>query len=163
MLDQIIGCWRYIVAKKTIHFLVMASAAISITFKIEKKITRPKPIKKANTIYALYAPETIRIHPGEAKLVYLKFSVHVPTDILTTFLIMPNLKKEGLKLNHHTETNIDQRIRLEYINPTLKNFTLKKNSKIALFITLNEGNEIFKKRFEKLKKKKTNYCYFHIS
>ena len=152
MQGLIIGCRRYIVAKKTIHFLVMASAARSITFKIEEKSTRPKPINKANTIYALYAPETIRIHPGKAKLVNLKFSVHVPTDILTKFLIMPNLKTEGLKLNHHTENNIDQRIRLEYINPTLKTFTLKKNSKIALFMTLNEGNEIFKKQFEKKQK-----------
>ena len=65
---------------------------------------------------------------------------------------MPNLKKEGLKLNYHTETNIDQRIRLEYVNPTLKTLTLKKNSKIALFMTLNKGNEIFKKQLEEKNK-----------
>ena len=64
---------------------------------------------------------------------------------------MPNLKKEGLKLIHHTETNNEQRIRLEYVYPTLKTFTLKKNSKIALFMTLNEGNETFKKEIEKIK------------
>ena len=64
---------------------------------------------------------------------------------------MPNLKKEGLKIISQSETNTDLRIRLEYVNPTLKTFTLKKNSKIALFMTLNEGHESFKKKIEKIK------------
>ena len=64
---------------------------------------------------------------------------------------MPKLKKEGLKLINQTDTNRVQRIRLEYVNPTLQTFTLKKISKIALFMTLNEGNESFKKKIEKIK------------
>ena len=102
----------------------MALAARKINFKIEKGSKRPKSINFANTIYALYAPETIKIYPGEAKFVFLKYSIHVPDDIL-----IPALRKEGLKLAHHTNVNVDQIIRLEYINPTLKTFTLKKNSK----------------------------------
>ena len=63
---------------------------------------------------------------------------------------MPNLKTEGLKLiGQNYERN--QRVRLEYFNPTLKTFTIKKNLKIAMFMTLNEGNESFKKKIEKIK------------
>ena len=131
----------------------MTLAARKINFKIEKSSKRPKSINFANTIYALYAPETIKIYPGEAKFVFLKYSIHVPDDVLSTFVIMPELRKEGLKLAHHTNVNVDQRIMLEYINPTLKTFTLKKNSKIALFMTINEGNDVFKTEFTKIDKK----------
>ena len=133
----------------------MSSQVRILKFIIEKGSRAPKEINKENTIFALFAPETIRIYPGQAKFIYTKFSVYVPTDILTTFLIMPNLKKEGLKLINQTDTNREQRIWLEYINPSLKTFTLKKNSKIALFMTLNEGNESFKKKIEKNKNRIT--------
>ena len=63
---------------------------------------------------------------------------------------MPKLQEEGLKLiGHNNEQN--QRVRLEYFNPTFKKFTIKKYMTIAIFMTLNEGNESFKKKFEKTK------------
>ena len=63
---------------------------------------------------------------------------------------MPSLKKEGLKLiGQNNESN--QRVRLQYFNPTLKTFTIKKKLKIAIFMTLNEGNESFKKKIEDIK------------
>ena len=63
---------------------------------------------------------------------------------------MPCLQKEGLKIiGQNNESN--QRVRLEYFNPTLKTFTIKKNMKITIFMTLNEGNESFKKKIEKIK------------
>ena len=63
---------------------------------------------------------------------------------------MPTLQKEGLKLiGQNNEQN--QRVRLEYFNPMLKTFTIKKNMKIAIFMMLNEGNESFKKKIEKIK------------
>ena len=110
----------------------MSLQARIIKFIIEKGSRAPKEINKENTVFALFAPETIRIYPGQAKFIHTKFSVYVPTDILTKFLIMPNEKKEGLKLINQSDTNSEQRIRLEYINPTLKTFTLKKNSKVKL-------------------------------
>ena len=100
----------------------------------------------------LYEPETIRIHPNEAKFTFFKYSIHVPDDILSTFLITPTLREEGLKLTHYTNVKVNERIRLEFINPVLKTFTLKKKktSKIALFMTLNEGNDVCKTEFEKI-------------
>ena len=124
--------------------------ARSIKFTIEKGIRVPKEINRQKTIDAVFAPERLTIYPGQMIFIYTKFAVTYPDDILTTFLIMPSLKKEGLKLiGQNNESN--QRVRLEYFNPTLKTFTIKKKKKIAIFMTLNEGNESFKEKIEKIK------------
>ena len=124
--------------------------ARSIKFIIEKGSRAPKEINKQNTIFVIFVPERVTIYPGQTIFIYTKFAVNYPEDILATFLIMPNLKTEGLKLiGQNRETN--QRVRLEYFNPTLKTFTIKKNLKIAMFMTLNKGNESFKKKIEKIK------------
>ena len=142
-----------IVAKEAILFLIMDLAARKIKLKIEKGTKKPKSINPANSIFILYAPETIKIKPNEFKFAFLKYSIHLPEDILSTFLITPALRDEGLRLTHHTNVNDDQRIRLELFNKTLnKTFTLKKKSRIALFMTLNEGTKCFKTGFEKINK-----------
>ena len=92
---------------------------------MEKGSHTPKEINKQNTIFVIFAPERVTIYLGQTIFSYTKFAVNYPEDILGTFLIMPNLKTEGLKLigqNHER----NQRIRLEYFNPTLKTFTIKK-------------------------------------
>ena len=124
--------------------------ARSINFTIENGIRAPKEINKEKTIFAVFVPERVTIYPGEMIFIHTKFAVTYPNDILTTFLIMPCLQKEGLKIiGQNNESN--QRVRLEYFNPTLKTFTIKKSMKIAIFMTLNEGNESFKKKIEKIK------------
>ena len=124
--------------------------ARNIKFANEKGSRAPKEINKQNTIFAIFTLERITIYPGQTIFIYTKFAVNYPEDILVTFLIMPNLKTEGPKLigqNHES----NQRVRLEYFNPTLKTFIIKKKLKIAIFMTLNEGNESFKKKIEKIK------------
>ena len=122
----------------------------SIKFITERGSRAPKEINKQNTIFVIFAPERVTIYPGQTIFIYTKFTVNYPEDILATFPIMPNLKTEGLKLiGQNLERN--QRLRLEYFNPTLKTFTIKKNLKIVMFMTLNEGNESFKKKIEKIK------------
>ena len=124
--------------------------AKSIKFTIEKGIRAPKEINKEKTIFAVFAPERLTIYPRQTIFIHTKFTVIYPNDILATFLIMPCLQKEGLKIiGQNNESN--QRVRLEYFNPTLKTFTIKKNMKITIFMTLNEGNESFKKKIEKIK------------
>ena len=125
-----------------ISFLLMAVATRTIKFKIEKGYKRPKALDGRNSLFQIYSP-------GETKFVFLKYSIHLPDDILTTFLINLSLGNEGLQLTHYTNTNIDERIRLELFNKTYnKTFTLKKNSKIALFMMLNEETAGLKKEFE---------------
>ena len=124
--------------------------ARSIKFTIEKGSPAPKEINKEKTKFAVFAPEKYTICPGQAIFIHTKFSVTYPDDILTTFLIMPILQKEGLKIvGQNNEAN--QKVRLEYFNPTLKTFTIKKHMKIAISMMLNEGDESFKKEIVKIK------------
>ena len=131
----------------------MALAPRKIKFKIEKDSKRSRSLNSSNSIFAIYAPETIKIVPHTFKFAFLKYSTHIPDDILSTFLIMPSLREEGLKLTHYTNVNSSNRIRLEIFNNTTnKTFRLKKRTKIALFMTLNEGNEGFTTEYEKIDK-----------
>ena len=115
------------------------SAKRSVKFVIEKGTKRPKALDNRNTAFKIYSPESIKIRPGDIKRVLLNYSIHLPQDIHATFLVAPGLGKEGLQLIRHSEINKDTRIYLEFFNKTLHTtFTLKKKSKIALFMTLNE-------------------------
>ena len=120
----------------------------TIKFIIENDSRAPKEINREKTVYAVYCPEKTVINTGETKFIHAKFSATYPNDILTTFVIIPKLQEEGLKLIGQNNEQ-DQRVRLEYYNPTFKTFTIKKNMSIAIFMTLNEGNESFKKKLRK--------------
>ena len=120
----------------------------SIKFIIEKGYRAPKEINKEKTVYAVFSPEKTVINPRETIFIHTKFSITYPNNIFTTFIIMSKLQEEGLKLiGQNNEQN--QRVRLEYFNPTFKKLTIKKNTTIAIFMTLNEGNESFKKKLRK--------------
>ena len=118
------------------HFIMSKR---SIKFIIEKGTKRPKAMDKRNSCFQIYSPEKFKIAPGEVKRIILNCSIHLPEDILSTFIVVPHLEKEGLKLIKHSETNCYTRIYLEFFNKTLHTtFKCAKNSKIALFMTLNE-------------------------
>ena len=102
--------------------------ARSIKFIVEKGSCAPKEINKQNTTFVIFVPERVTIYPGQTIFIYTKFAVNYPEDIPATFLIMPNLKTEGLKLIRQNHER-NQRVRLEYFNPTLKTFTIKKKLK----------------------------------
>ena len=95
----------------------------TIEFIIENDCRAPKEINKEKTVYAVYSPEKTVINLGERKFIHTKFSVTYPNNMLTTFIIMPKLQEEGLKLIGQNNEQ-DQRVRLEYFNPTLKKFTI---------------------------------------
>ena len=111
----------------------------SIKFIIEKGTRRPKSMDSRNTCFQIYSPEFFKVMPGETKRIVLNYSIHLPQDILTTFLVAPALGKEGLQLTRYSDVNSDTRIYLEFFNKTHHTtFTCTKKSKIALFMTLNE-------------------------
>ena len=123
----------------------MALAARKIKFKIEKGSKRPKSLNFANSIFAIYAPETIKIEPQTFKIAYLTYSIHHPAD-RRTFLIASEIRAAGLKIMHYSNVNSEIRIRLELFNEsTHKTFRLKRRTKIAIFMMINEGTECFKK------------------
>ena len=71
--------------------------------------------RRKNSIFLLYAHEKVN-------------SIHLPEDILSTFLIVPALRDKGFKLTNYSNVNSDERIGLEFFNKTYdKTFTLRKN------------------------------------
>ena len=124
--------------------------ARSTKFTIEKGSRAPKEINKEKTVFAVFAPEKLTIYPGQTISIHTQFTVTSPNNMLTTFVIMPTLQKEGLKIIGQKNKE-NQRVRLEYFNPTLKTFTIEKHMKIAIFMMLNEGNESFRKEIVKIK------------
>ena len=108
----------------------MAVATRTIKFKVEKGYKRPKALDSRNSLFQIYSPELIRIRPGEIKRALLKYSIHLPSDILTTFLIVPSLGNEGLQLTRYSDTNTDERIRLKFlIRPTIPHLPSKRTPK----------------------------------
>ena len=82
----------------------------------------------------------------------MNFLIDIPEDITGTFLIVPSLKVEGLELKYNTNTNHGKNIMLELFNKNhTRKISVNKGEKLALFMTMNEGTEYFKTRFEKLK------------
>ena len=72
----------------------------SIKFIIEKGTKRPKAMDKRNSCFQIYSPEKFKIAPGEVKRIILNCSIHLPEDILSIFIVVPHLEKEGLKLKN---------------------------------------------------------------
>ena len=122
-----------------------------IIFSVEISTKKIKATNDSNTIFALYVPETIKINASEFKHVIMNFSLDLPEDI-GTFLIVLSLRIEGLEITHNTNTNSGHNIRLELLNKShARVIRIKKGKKLALFMTMNEGTEHFKTRFEKIK------------
>ena len=129
----------------------MDLAARKIKLKIEKGAKRPTSIDKKNAIIILYSHEKMKIRRREYKFTHLKYSIYLPEDILSTFLITPALRDEGLQLTSHSDVNKNERIRLEFFNKTYdKTFTLRKKLKITIFMTLNKETADSKTEFEKI-------------
>ena len=74
------------------HFILSKR---SIKFIIENGTKRPK-VDSRNSCFQIYSPERFKVAPGETKRIILNDSIHLPEDILSTFLIAPHLGKEGL-------------------------------------------------------------------
>ena len=116
---------------------------------MEKGSKKPKPINEENTAFALYSPKRIKMNVGDFKYKIMDFAVDVPKDILSTFLIVPSLKVEGLQLTYHTNIGCGDKIRFELFNKNHeKKIDIKKREKLALFMTINDGAENFQTRYE---------------
>ena len=82
----------------------------------------------------------------------MNFLIDIPEYIIGTFLIVASLRVGGLELTYNTNTSHRQNVMLELFkkNHTRK-ISVNKGEKLALFMTIDEGTEYFKTRFEKLK------------
>ena len=124
-----------------------------------KKEKKPKPITEFNTVYALYAPEIIKLNAGDFKYVVMDFSLTLPEHIIGTFLIIPSLTIEGLKLSNYSFPQYGGKVRFELFNQNhTKKRGIKKRDKLAMFMTINEGTEHFQTRYETFRQSNPMTC-----
>ena len=90
------------------------------------------------------------MNAGDFRYVVMDFAIGLPEDIMGTFLIVPSLRVVGLELRYNTNPACGEKIKFELFNKDRnRKIVIKKEEKLALFMTINEGLESFQTRYEK--------------
>ena len=110
-----------------------------IKFNVEKGSRAPKELNKKNTSFVIFSPNTLTIKASSNAYIYLKFSVEISNEYLTTYVETDNLCKNGLKIIGQFNEQC-RRVRLEYYNKGNKDCIIKKNESIAIFTIINTGS-----------------------
>ena len=67
-----------------------------IEFIYDKTTRRPKRLE--NNVFILYAPERIRLQPGEVKEINMKLKLKISRNIIGTCILLQTFSNHGLKL-----------------------------------------------------------------
>ena len=141
-----------------------------VTFNYGKNTRRPRRLE--NNVFVIYCPETIKISPGESKLVNMQIKIFFSKNIEASCRINFTLANMGLKLiNSNTisqEINANNSINnVEYVDSNnlppwnlqfelfnssfIDTFKLRRRQELGyIFVTKDRGKEI-NYRFEKEK------------
>ena len=87
-----------------------------IEFIYDKTTRRPKRLE--NNVFILYAPEKIRLHPGEVKEINMKLKMKFSKNIVGTCVLLQAFSNHGLQLlNSNTIAQSENnRILQNYLN-----------------------------------------------
>ena len=131
----------------------------AIEFIFDKTTRRPKRLE--NNVFIFYAPEKIRVQPGEMMSVNTKVKTKFSKNIIGTCMLLQTFSDYGLKLmNSNTiaqEINVNIQNHLcinendlpppcnltfELFNKSFSNvFHLRKKQEIGYFMILNDGGK----------------------
>ena len=67
-----------------------------IKFIYDQTVQRPKRLE--NNVFILYAPERIRLQPGEIKEVKMKLKLKISRNVIGTCILLQTFSNYGLKL-----------------------------------------------------------------
>ena len=73
-----------------------------IEFIYDKTVRRPKRLE--NNVFILYAPERIRLPPGEIKEVKMKLKLKFSKNIVGTCVLLQTFSNHGLQLLNSNST-----------------------------------------------------------
>ena len=140
-----------------------------IEFIYDKTTRRPKRLE--NNVFILYAPERIRLQPGEVKEVNMKLKLKISRNIIGTCILLQTFSNHGLKLlnsntiaqsennrilqNHLTREGDNDDLppwflSFELYNKSLnKIFQIRKKQEIGYFIILNDAGKVICHSFKK--------------
>ena len=134
-----------------------------IEFIYDKTTRRPKRLE--NNVFILYAPEKVRLQPGEVKDVNMKLKLKISRNIIGTCILLQTFSNHVLKLlnsntiaqsennrilqNHLTRMGDNDDLppwflSFELFNENLnKIFQIRKKQEIGCFMIINDaGKEI---------------------
>ena len=129
----------------------------AIEFIYDKTTRRPK---RLDNVFILYAPEKIRLQPGEMMSVNMKVKIKFSKTIIGTCMLLQTFFHYGLKLmNSNTiaqeinayiqnHVNVNENdcppwiLTFELFNKSLNNiFQIRKKQEISYFMILNDGGK----------------------
>ena len=130
----------------------------AIEFIFDKTTRRPKRLE--NNVFILYAPEKIRVQPGEMMSVNTKVKTKFSKIIIGTCMLLQTFSDYGLKLmnsntiaqeinaNIQNHLNVNENdlppwiLTFELFNKSLNNiFQIRKKQEIGYFMILNNGGK----------------------
>ena len=140
-----------------------------IEFIYDKTVRRPKRLE--NNVFILYAPERIRLQPGEVKEVNMKLKLKISRNIIGTCILLQTFSNHGLKLlnsntiaqsennrilqNHLDRDEDDDNLPPWFLSFELQNkslnkiFQIRKKQEIGYFIILNDAGKEIRHSFKK--------------
>ena len=140
-----------------------------IEFIYDKTVQRPKRLE--NNVFILYAPERIRLQPGEIKEVKMKLKLKFSKTIVGTCVLLQTFSNHGLQLlnsnsiaqsennkimQNYLTQNLDDRnlppwfLSFELFNKNLnKIFQIRKEQEIGYFMIVNDAGKEIRHSFKK--------------
>ena len=141
----------------------MSKSAIEFIYK--NKTWKPKRLK--NNVFVLYAPEKIRIRPGEIKNINMKLKIRLQRNIVGCCKLVKTFSENGIKLMNSqyisTDSNFSQQqnyigrdnlppwnLSLEIFNRNMNSiFQVRKNQEMGFFVIINERGEEIRHMYKK--------------
>ena len=137
-----------------------------IEFIYDKTTRRPKRLE--NNVFILYAPEKIRLQPGEMMSVNMKVKIKFSKNIIGTCILLQTFSDYGLKLmnsnmiaqeinlNIQNHLNVNENdlppwnLTFKLFNKSFNNvFQLRKKQEIGYFMILNDGGKEIRFAYKK--------------
>ena len=120
-----------------------------IEFIYDKTVQRPKRLE--NNVFILYAPEKIRLQPGEIKEVNMKLKLKFSKNIIGTCVLLQTFSNYGLQLLNSLNIAQDE-------NKILQNYLNKKDDDFPpWFLSFQLFNKSLNKIFQIRRKQEIGY------
>ena len=140
-----------------------------IEFIYDKKVQRPKRLE--NNVFILYAPERIRLQPGEIKEVKMKLKLKFSKNIVGTCVLLQTFSNHGLQLlkSNSIAQSENNKIMQNYLTQNLEDcnlppwflsfklfnknlnkiFQIRKGQEIGYFMIVNNAEKEIRHSFKK--------------
>ena len=116
---------------------------------VEISYSKIRPKKIENDVFVLYRPETMKLQPGEIKIVDMKLHLKLSKNLVGSYVLLPSLTSQNIKLlnAYHISTysltleDSSYRVIFEIQNRNMnETIQLKGKTERGFFTILNSGS-----------------------